>query len=416
MSRLRRLLPLLALVSLLAACGGGEDSADDLARRALKAISEPGSVFHATADDGSEVWIDAEKQLYRGLEKSGAVFLLSVGEGWTKTSYDPFENALTSEDLSPTGERPRIDDPAVSWLEPLGALAFGRDLVSLGKTVSDGRSVVALEVRSPIVAGGALTGRSLVGRVELDPESYLPVAFQRRVELPPGQTPNPDALPGQTDSQQPKQIRYAVTEFIRREELAADFFSSKLVEEQIITLPEKLAQMRDMGIAPYWLGESFESASGKLALPDKQESVFVETEKGEASFHYLLEVTGAGPSGLVGESVIIRLGKAGQATFGQPSIQEFAGALPEGRRQVTVRGGPATVYTSLLTPAALPCPTATVCPKTDASLYHRLQLTIDSTLVQIESFARVDETGADQNGYNTQAGIIALAEALTAAQ
>ena len=69
---------------------------------------------------------------------------------------------------------------------------------------------------------------------------------------------------------------------------------------------------------------------------------------------------------------------------------------------------------SILTPAALPCPAAT-CPETDAPLFIRLQLQLDGAAVQIETYARVDESGTDQNGYNTESGIIQLAEALTPA-
>jgi hypothetical protein len=114
---------------------------------------------------------------------------------------------------------------------------------------------------------------------------------------------------------------------------------------------------------------------------------------------------------LIGESVVVRVGKPGVISFGPPPLQEFAGELPEGTRETTARGLPVTVYTSILTPDALPCP-AEACPPSDAPIYHRLQITIGDSAIQIETSARVDDTGADRNEYNTQAGIVALAEAL----
>jgi len=114
------------------------------------------------------------------------------------------------------------------------------------------------------------------------------------------------------------------------------------------------------------------------------------------------------------DAVIFRLAKPGRAEFPQPTFPQYAGHLPESVSEITVGGRPAAMGVSILTPAALPCPTAT-CPETDAPLFIRLQLQLDGAAVQIETYARVDESGIDQNGYNTESGIVQLAEALTPA-
>jgi len=114
------------------------------------------------------------------------------------------------------------------------------------------------------------------------------------------------------------------------------------------------------------------------------------------------------------DTVIIRLAPPGRAEFPQPTFPSYAGHLPETVSEITVGGQPAALGVSILTPEALPCPTD-ACPQTDAPLFIRLQLQLDGAAVQIETYARVDESGIDQNGYNTESGIIQLAEALTPA-
>lgn len=391
--------------------GGGGDAGAEV-QKAFDAISQPGMVFHAKGDNGSEVWIDVERQLYRQHAAPAAGGLVSVGQGWTRTYYDPFSNRVATEDRSPSGgSRPRIDDPAVQWFEPLSALAFGSELRLIGRTTSDGREVIAIEARSPVANNGQFTGSYLIGRVELDPASYLVVAFERRLQAPPGQadqTPDPASL---QEGQRPERIHYQ-TELISRDALPPDFFSATVVEDQVVTLEENLTTIKSLGLELLWLGKEYSGPQGRLALPSDTEGVIVDPTTAEASFHYALVTGGQGSGGLLNETVIIKLGRAG-TDFGQPSIQEFAGRLPEGQSVVTVRGGPATLYTSILTPSDLPCPSAN-CPKARVPLYRRLSFTAGQTSVQIETFARVDvATGADQNGYNSEEGIIALAEALS---
>ncbi len=404
----------MALAIACGASGTGRD-ADREVQKAFDAISQPGMVFHAKGDNGSEVWIDAERQLYRQRAAPSGGGLISVGQGWVRTYYDPFSNSVATEDRSPSGSsRPRINDPAVQWFEPLSALAFGTDLRLIGRTISDGREVIAIEARSPIVNNQEFTGSYLLGRVELDPMSYLVVAFERRVQLPADQarlTPDPASL---QDGQKPERIRYQ-SELISRDTLPADFFSATAVQEQVVTLEENLTAIKSLGLELLWLGKEYSGPRGKLALPSDTEGVIVDPTTAEASFHYALATGDSGSAGLLSETVIIKLGPKG-TEFGQPSIQEFAGRLPEGQSAVTVHGVPATLYTSILTPADLPCPSAS-CPKARVPLYHRLAFTTGQTSVQIETFARVDVvTGSDQNGYNSEEGIIALAEALSPSQ
>lgn len=368
-------------------------------------------VFHAAADNGGEVWIDAERQVYRQRDATAVGGLTSVGQGWTRTSYDPFQNKVIAQDKSPSDpNRPRLDDPAIQWFEPLAALAYAPELRLIGRTTSDGRAVIAIEARSPVLDKGNFTGRYLIGRVELDAQSRLVVAFERRLQLPPDETPNADDL---QDDQKPTRIRYQ-TEFLPRDTLPPDFFSPTIVEQQVITLEENLATIAAMGLDLLWLDKEFSDSHGTLRLPEGTEGVFVDSTKGEASFHYSLVTGGAGDTRLLADSVVIKIGPPG-TDFGQPAIQQFSGRLPEGGRTVTAAGQQAMLYTSILTPADLPCP-AGDCPRTRTPLYHRLSLTIGSTGLQIETYARVDSvTGDDQNGYNNTEGIVALAEAVASA-
>ena len=402
------------VVALVAACspgGPGKNNAEAEAERALSAIKRPGMVLHATADNGGEVWIDAERQIYRQRDATAVGGLTSVGAGWTRTSYDPFQNKVIAQDKSPSDtNRPRLDDPAIQWFEPLAALAYAAELHLIGRTTTDGRAVIAIEARSPILDKGDFTGRFLIGRVELDAQSHLVVAFERRLQLPPGETPNVTDL---QDNQKPTRIRYQ-TEFLPRDALPPDFFSPAIVEQQVVTLEENLATIGAMGLDLLWLGKEFFDSRGTLRLPEGIEGVFVDSTKREASFHYSLAAGGAGDRRLLEDSVVLKIGPAG-TDFGQPSIQQFSGRLPEGARTVTAAGQQAILYTSILTPADLPCPAGN-CPGTRVPLYHRLSLSLGGTGLQIETYARVDSvTGDDQNGYNNSEGIVALAEAVASA-
>ncbi|HSP56531.1 MAG TPA: hypothetical protein VLS25_13195, partial [Dehalococcoidia bacterium] len=130
----------------------------------------------------------------------------------------------------------------------------------------------------------------------------------------------------------------------------------------------------------------------------------------QGAFHYGVELAEGGTSG---EAVVVRLAKPGAGNFPQPTFPQYAGHLPEDVSDVTVGGKPASLHTSLLTPEALCAPGG--CPHTDAKLFIRLQFSLDGADVQLETYARVDESGTDRNGYNTKSGIIQLAEALTRA-
>ena len=103
------------------------------------------------------------------------------------------------------------------------------------------------------------------------------------------------------------------------------------------------------------------------------------------------------------------------SSFVPPQIEAFAGDLPESRTEVTVRGVPAVLLTSRLTPSDLPCPEGN-CPPSDVPLYVRLAFTLGETSFQIEALARIGTTGQDLNGYNSEEGIIHLAEALQEAE
>lgn len=394
------------------ACGGSSQSADDVVQKAFAAVNKQGVVFHAKGDDGGEVWIDVEKQEYRRLGSASAGKLVSVGQGWDTTSYDPNQNTVSTTNASPAPQQlPRINNPAAQWWSPLTALAYGQELRLIGKTTGDGKQVVAIEARSPVAQNGQFTGEYLVARVEMDPQTYMVVALETRVELPAGQTP--DQSSARSASQAPVRIRYQVTEFVSRDTLPSDFFSATPVQAQIVTVAQKVQQIKAMGIDPYWLGERYDGAQAKFDLTSDALGVTVDTSKTEASIHYRLEVPG-GASPLA-DTLIERLGKA-EDQFDKPTIEAFAGDVPEYSQKGTVRGQPVTIYRSFLTPSDLPCPTGTSCPQTKVPLYYRVRFTVGKTAIQVETYARVDANGNDLNGYNNPNGIVALAEALTVAQ
>lgn len=400
----------LVVAAIVFLSGDDNPSADEVTQKVAAALDQPGMVYHAQADDGTEVWLDFAGQKYRRQETTSDGTLISVGDGWERTSFDPFNNKLLTEDLSPSGDaRPRIDNPAARWTDALAALAFGNQLTYVGRTFSGGREVIALQADSPIIGEGDVITGTLSGRIEIDPDTYFPVAFERRTTFADGTTPTPN-LQGQPVN---KRIVYTTTEMLPADSLAADFFDKSVVDDQVLTVEENLAQIREQGLAPLWLGDPYLGDLGVLRLPEADNIVVVSAEeRAEIHYSYIIQVSATTGQPLT-DAVIIRLAKDA-STFTPPVIPEYGGDLPEQRDAVTVRGADATLYTSLLTPADLPC--AGTCPPTLALLYRRLVFTVGDTAVQIETAARVDETGAELNKYNTRDGIIALAEALVEAQ
>ena len=396
-------------VALFLVLRGGEnrDSPEAIIAKASAAVRRDGMAFHARGDDGSEVWIDAAGQRYRAVQRNGTQLLTAVGNGWTETTYDPETNAVSSKDSTP-GNVPRIDDPMILWFEPLSALAYGAEVVDLGKTTADGKTVIAVESRTPVAASGQPTGRFLIGRLEFDPATYLVQAFERRLQLPPGETPDPQSVGNQLGTQNIR-IHYDVSEFVPLADLPPDFFDASHVDEQVVTLEKSIAEIRNAGVTPYWLDALYQSSDSVLVLQPLPGGAQFDSATGMGSLTYALGT----PDGVVvsGEAVIIRLAKPGPAQFPQPAFPQYAGHLPEDVSEVTAGGRPAAMGVSVLTPSALPCPSAS-CPQTEAPLFIRLQLELDGAAVQIETYARVDEGGVDQNGYNTESGIIQLAEAL----
>ena len=390
------------LLVVVAACGGGGggDSGEDIVKRVEEALHEPGMIYHAIGDDNSEVWMDVENELFRRREATSRGELTSVGDGWDRFTFDPIENQVFVEDLNPTGAlRPRIDHPMVLWIEALGALAFGQELDVIGDTVADGHAVIALNARTPITEDGQPTGATLIGRVELDPETYLPLAFERSEEVPAGEAPSEERV----------RIRYTTSELISRDEMPEGFFEQSVVEGQVLTTEESLRRIGDLGLTPYWLDEVYESQLGQLSLPP-MDAVITDSTTNMAELHYALIVSdGSGPQPLL-DAVILRLARDPNG-FVQPTFPEFAGALPEEESEVAVRGVTGTLFTSILTPFHLGCDTGE-CPPTEAKLYRRLVFLIDDTAVQIEAFARVALTGDELNGYNSEFGLVALGETM----
>ena len=391
------------LVVIVAACGGGgEESGEELVERVVDAVSEPGMIYHAIGDDGGEVWMDAENERFRRREATADGGLTSVGEGWDRYTFNPIENQVFVVDANPKGPiRPRIDHPMMLWVDALGALALGQELEVIGDTVADGRAVIALNARTPITQDGELTGATLVGRVELDPETYLPLAFELTEEVPAGETASQERL----------RILYTTSELISRDDVPEGFFDQAVVEAQVLTTEESLRQLGGLGLTPYWLGEGYESQLGQLALPPI-DAVITDPTTNMAELHYALIVGDGGEDGAVPllDAVILRLARDPNG-FVPPTIPEFGGTLPEKESEVEVRGVTGTVFTSLLTPAHLGCDTGE-CPPTEARLYRRLVFLVDGAAVQIETFARVAADGGELNGYNSEVGLVALGETM----
>lgn len=398
--------------------GSANRDAEEMAQAVFEAISEEGMVYHAIGGD-TEVWIDVDDQRYRERQVTSEGDRLSIGEGWMVTEYDPFTNETTTTDETvDSGDlRPRIDDPAINWLEALGALAFAQELTLLGERVSaEGKTVTVLEARSPIIENNEATGRTLIGRLELEPETLLLSAFERREALPLDATAPPEDPLNPSVSR----VLYITSEMIPEGDLSADFFDPQQAHEAVLTLEDKFELAREQGIEIYWLGEEYEDDLGQLFLqPDEGGFVVnlpvsgLETTP-EASLHYVTPaVDPDGQTVLLGESVLIFLWPEDQAEFGQPQIEGFGGELPEGSREVTVRGEQGLLLTSGLRVQDVPCPAGLECPESDVPLYHRLAVVIDGTAMQIEVHAKVDSDGVDRNPYNNPDAILAIAEALT---
>jgi hypothetical protein len=396
---------------LVSGCGGGSTNGDDVAQRVGQTIQQPGMVYHAVANDGSEVWIDANDQLYRKADATARGSFLSVGQGWTQTVYDPVQNAVTKNDRSPQGStRPRIDNPAVSWTDALGALGYGNSLVAIGKEMADGIEVWVLQAKTPIVdSSGNVTG-SLTGRIEVNVSTSLPHAFESHETDSSGATPTPDAY-GLSPN---RRTVYTTSEMIPRSSLPADFFDPSMVSSQVKTPAERLQELRVIGLTPLWLGEQYAGSGGLLQLPASN-SVTAAASTNSGDIHYSLIVPTSATNALEEtDAVIVRLA-ADASTFTQPTVPQFGGILPERKETVTENGQAATLYTSILTPSDLPCASGQTCPPSDAPLYCRLIFAAGTTNVQIETAARIGSGGQDANGYNNKDGIIALAEALTEA-
>ncbi len=396
---------------LVSGCGGGSTSGDDIARRVGQTILQPGMVYHSVADDGAEVWIDASDQLYRKADATSKGRLVSVGQGWSQTVYDPFQNAVTQKDNTPPGPAtPRINNPAVSWTDALGALGFGNALDMIGKETADGIEVWVLQARTPILDSNSNVTGSLVGRIEVTVSTNLPHAFELHETSIDGTTPTPDPY-GLNPN---RRTVYTTSEMIPRSSLSADFFDSSKVSSQVQTPAENLQKLRAVGLTPLWLGEQYAGPGGLLQLPvSNSVSAVASTKSGD--IHYTLILPTSATSAVQAtDAVIVRLA-ADATTFTAPTVPQFGGVLPERKDTVTVNGQAATLYTSILTPSDLPCATGTTCLVSGAALYRRLIFAVGTTNVQLETSARVGASGQDANGYNTRDGIIALAEALTEA-
>ena len=402
-----------ACLVLAAACGGGDGdgdnpSLDDVIANVLDAVEEPGMVYHAEGDDQSMVWLDGERELFRRRESAEQGAATSTGAGWLRYSYDSNANEVTAEDISPQeGLTPRISKPIAHWFEPLNILSFGSQLRVIGQSSADGIFVIVVESTTPILNEGEETGRALVSRLEFAADTYMPHAFERRVVLPPSETPSAN------DGTERVRVVFTTSELIKRDTLGEGFFGEDVVAEQVRSLGKVVGDVIAFGLTPWWLGEEYATDLGFLGLPDL-ESFETDPLEAKASLRYALVLPVPGGDAVTRpDAVVVRLAPTLEE-LAQPTFPDFAGNLPERDEEVTVRGGPATLYTSLLTPNSLKCPTND-CPVHEGPLYRRLTFTIAETAVQVEVFPRLAADGTDLNGYNSAEAVLSLAEALTEA-
>lgn len=418
-----------AIAVIVVLLGSGDDddgdgsnlSGEELAQRVFDKMNEPGNVYHAVGAD-TETWLDIDAKEYRERQVTAAGDRVAVGSEWMRWNYDPSTNQTSSSDdsLVSTDRRPRIDDPAINWLEALGALAFAQELDVLGeRTSAEGDTVLVLEARSPIVENGELTDRTLIGRLELEPDTLLLSAFERQERLPLDSTPAPEDPLNPTS----RRVVYIVSELIPRSDLDDGFFSSQVVDDAVVTFEGKVEQARELGIEPYWLGDDYADEYGSLKLQPDENGFTVdvpvagsdESIPPEVQFHYITPtVRPDGQEVFLGEAVVVKLWPADKAQFAPPTVEGFGGDLPEGRQDVIVRGAEATLLTSLLRFNDVPCEgeEGLECPDSEAPLYRRLVVIVSDTAIQLEAKAVVDPDGVDRNPYNSDDALTAIAEAL----
>lgn len=410
----------LGLVAVLAcACGGGDGTSADaeaLLQAAMDALIEPGMVFHVEADDGTEIWIDGERETFRMQvgEVGSDWFQIAVGGGWTVWSLNSQQNEVEKEEV----------DPPVEYLEwtdnPAVVLGFGPPPIQegdenvevevVGEKESEGRDVVVVEIREEMLEGDSdhPEGSTWVSRVELDRESHMFVATEWTVIPPEGEGEEEE------DEEGVERVVYE-TEFIPREELPEDFFSPDVLYDAVVTFEERLKEVRAMGVTPYWLGERFKVKEGGLVLSSVWD-VDVNENQGEASFGYILSNPESPSMGNWDYEVRITLKPTEGAVFEPPEVP-LPGPKPELEEEVTVRGQDAILYTSELNPEGVTCVAGEWCTLPDVPLYSRLVVTLGDTAVEVRTWSRLgEEEDADENPFNNPESIIALAEALKPAK
>ncbi len=387
------------------ACQAEEEAPDAQAivEAAVAAVTRPGVVFHAVNSYGGETWIDGERQLFRmqSGEEGTDTFSVRVGEGWKETFLVPAPIGGSVETRDVEADLPlevRRLGPVPMWLEPLRTLVGAEDVRVAAEMERQGRQLIVLEATAPISSDDIPEGSTLVTRVELEWESYLPVAYEQQLIVPEEERREYEG------EEIVERTEYVLTEFIPREDLPEGWFSPEVVQQAVVTVEEKMEQVRALGITPYWLGERFQGEADSLALGN----VYVDGERAETLLQYAL------PSGAGGVRIILRL--AGGRAF-EPLALPPVGPKPEEEERVVVQERQATLYTSLLKPVAAPCALGNPCIYPDVPLYHRLVMTVDGTALQLEVLAAArTDLGIDENPFNNRESVLALAEALVPAE
>jgi len=362
-----------------------------LIEAATNAVHRPGMVFHAVSKNGSELWIDGDRQLFRqqaGKEGEDG-FVVRVGDGWKTTRVDVSTNQLVTLDL--TSRVDANDHPVFNWIEPLRALVNAEDLSITKEKFSAGHKIIVLEATTLVPFEDHPEGVPVRWSVELDADSSLIQAYE-------------GGLPSDVRRQfegEGERVEYTTLEFIDPTKLPADFFSPDVVRASISTAERRVQQIEALGISVYWLGERLNTEGGTLSILDPRSNISADEERREGSLYYSFRAGQVSPGG-----VRILLRPAGGIPFGPPDIPETS-EQPEQEDNVTVQGREAILYTSLLRAAGILCPAGTPCGPADAALYHRLVVVFDDAAIQLEAIG-----GPLDNPFNDRDALLALAEFL----
>lgn len=356
---------------------------EELQRRALAAIHQPGKVYHAVqtvwsarSEIESDVWVDAEqeaaRQEWRDLDDEIRIRLKYDGR------------------LLVGGDRGATDAPCWPCREDMYAtfaahldwiLETGYKQYSIEKGTDKGAQTIVVRITRPL--GGDTPGDA-TATIELD-ELFLPLAIH--VE-PPAPFPASDT-------------RFE-HEFVEQGDPPPDFFLPESLGIHVIEPRQHVQNAADAGLDVYWLGETFEG------LELRQFTQFVpgdEPGTGVAELH--LDYA---PPPKMGGPPCIRISVRDSSVFRPqrlpPAAEPFA--------HVPVGDETATIYRAYQEPLAPPSAgdrqgqVLTPVPADDGHIYAA-SFETDRSVIDVTS----DCGPAGSNVYRTEEGFRRIMAALT---